>query len=84
MGLYRITIDLNSISYELEAENEDKAIEYAKECFTDETPHDIIKWANFHTHQYKNNSQDNVEYLDELVYSAEKLIQLTGGNNDNV
>ena len=53
MELYRVTIDLNSISYELEAENEDKAIEYAKECFTDETPYDIIKWANFHTHQYE-------------------------------
>lgn len=53
MELYRVTIDLNSISYELEAESEDKAIEFAQECFFDETLYDIIKWADFKTYQYE-------------------------------
>ena len=51
MSLYRVTIDLNSISYELEAESHEKAIEYAQECFYDETLYDIIKWANYQTKQ---------------------------------
>jgi hypothetical protein len=53
MDRYRITIDLNSISYELEAESESKAIEYAQECFFDEKLYDLIKWANFQTYQYE-------------------------------
>ena len=51
MELYRVTIDLNSISYEVEAESEDKAIEFAQECFFDETLYDIIKWADYKTQQ---------------------------------
>jgi hypothetical protein len=53
MELYRVTIDLNSISYEVEAESESKAIEFAQECFFDETLYDIIKWADFKTHKYE-------------------------------
>jgi hypothetical protein len=51
MKLYRITIDLNSISYEVEAESESKAIEFAQECFFDETLYDIIKSADYKTQQ---------------------------------
>jgi hypothetical protein len=51
MELYRVTIDLNSISYEVEAESESKAIEFAQECFFDETLYDIIKWADYKTQQ---------------------------------
>jgi hypothetical protein len=51
MELYRVTINFNPISYELEAENEDKAIEYAQECFFDETLYDIIKWADLKVQQ---------------------------------
>lgn len=47
MALYKVTIDLNSISYEIEAENEDKAIELAQDCFYEEKSFDIIKWANY-------------------------------------
>ena len=51
MELYRITINFNPISYELEAESEDKAIEYAQECFFDEKLHDIIGSADFEVQQ---------------------------------
>jgi hypothetical protein len=51
MKRYRVTIDLNSISYEIEAENEEKAIEYAEECFYEETLYDILKWANYITEE---------------------------------
>ena len=47
MNKYRVTVNLNSISYEFEAENEAKAIEFAEECFYDETLYDILKWANY-------------------------------------
>jgi hypothetical protein len=45
MQNYRITIELMPISYEIEAENEEKAKEYAKEFFFDETIHDIFDGA---------------------------------------
>lgn len=51
MELYRITINFNPISYELEAESEDKAIEYAQECFFDEKLHDIIGSADLEVQQ---------------------------------
>lgn len=47
MNKYRVTVNLNSISYEFEAENETKAIEFTEECFYDETLYDILKWANY-------------------------------------
>ena len=53
MSLYRITIDLKSISYEVEAESEEKAIEFAQECFFDETLYDVIKYADIQTYQYE-------------------------------
>lgn len=45
MPKYMVQISPNSISYELEADSEKKAIEYAQECFNDETIYDILKWA---------------------------------------
>lgn len=47
MKNYSVTIKLDSITYEIEAENEEKAIESAQELFADETIYDIIKWAGY-------------------------------------
>jgi len=51
MKNYRITVELVPISYEIEAENEEKAKEYAKDCFFDETIYDIFKYAELQTQQ---------------------------------
>lgn len=47
MKKYRIQIDLSPVGYELEAEGEDKAQEYAQECFYDETMYDLLKYAKY-------------------------------------
>jgi hypothetical protein len=47
MKTYRVQIDFMPIGYEVEAENEDKAIEYAEECFFQETNYDILKHAKY-------------------------------------
>ena len=47
MPKYMVQISPNSISYELEADSEKKAIEYAQECFSDESTYDILKWADY-------------------------------------
>ena len=78
MSLYRITIDLKPISYEIEAESEEKAIEFAQECFYDETLYDIIKYADIQTYQYEGEDK-GMNSLDEIVLLAEKLVELTGG-----
>ena len=57
MPKYRVTIDLNSISYEIDADNEDKAVEYAQECFNDETLYDVLKWAEYQTEEVAEWSQ---------------------------
>jgi hypothetical protein len=57
MELYRVTINFNPISYELEAENEDKAVEYAQECFFDEKLHDIIGSADLEVQQMERSKQ---------------------------
>lgn len=49
MPKYNVRINLNSISYEIEADNEDKAIEFAKDCVYDETTYDLLKWADYET-----------------------------------
>jgi hypothetical protein len=51
MKNYRITVELVPISYEIEAENEEKAKEYAKDCFFDETIYDIFENAELQTQQ---------------------------------
>ena len=53
MNKYKVTINLNSISYELEAENDSKAVEYAQECFYDEKLYDIIKRASYQIDELK-------------------------------
>lgn len=47
MPKYEVRVNLNSISYEIEADSEEKAIEYAQECFSDESTYDILKWADY-------------------------------------
>jgi len=47
MPKYEVRIDLNSITYEIEADNEEKAIEFAGEIVYDETMYDLLKWANY-------------------------------------
>ena len=51
MKNYRITVELVPISYEIQAESEEKAKEYAKDCFFDETIYDIFKYAELQTEQ---------------------------------
>jgi hypothetical protein len=47
MTRYRVEIELMPIAYELEGENEDKAKEYAEECFFDEALYDLLKHASY-------------------------------------
>jgi hypothetical protein len=51
MKNYRITIELVPISYEIQAESEEKAKEYAKDCFFDETIYDIFENAELQIQQ---------------------------------
>jgi len=51
MKRYRVTIELNPISYEIEAESKGKAIEYAQECYYEETLYDLAKWAEYTTEE---------------------------------
>jgi hypothetical protein len=44
---YRIEIELLPVAYEVEGESEDKAKEYAEECFYDETMYDLLKYAKY-------------------------------------
>lgn len=53
MAKYRITINLNSISYELEAKSDLEAVEYAQECFYTESLYDVIKWADYEIEEFK-------------------------------
>jgi len=47
MKKYKVTINLNSISYEIEAENEDKAVAQAYELAMEESQYDLLKWADY-------------------------------------
>ncbi len=47
MTRYRVEIELMPVAYELEGENEDKAKEYAEECFFDEALYDLLKHASY-------------------------------------
>jgi hypothetical protein len=49
MPKYNVRINLNSISYEIEADNEDKAVEFANNCASGETAYDLLKWADYET-----------------------------------
>lgn len=50
---YEVRINLNSISYEIEADSKEKAIEYAQECVYDETLYDLLKWADYEVNTIK-------------------------------
>jgi hypothetical protein len=44
---YRVEIELLPLGYEIKATDEDKAKEYAQECFYDETMYDLLKYAKY-------------------------------------
>ena len=48
---YKVTISLNSISYEIEAENEEVAIQKANELAMTESHYDLLKWADYEAEQ---------------------------------
>jgi disulfide oxidoreductase YuzD len=54
MPKYEVRIDLNSITYEIEADNEDKAVKFAKEIANDETMYDLLKWALYTVEEMTN------------------------------
>ena len=47
MTKYNVRIDLNSINFDIEAENKDEAVQKANELAMDETMYDILKWADY-------------------------------------
>jgi len=51
--LYEVKINLNSITYEIEADDEDTAIEEASELALDETQYDLLKWADYDVEEIK-------------------------------
>lgn len=57
MKKYEVRIYLNSLSYEVEAESEEKAIEYAEEIFYEETMYDLIKRADYEINELEGASK---------------------------
>jgi hypothetical protein len=47
MPKYTVTINLNSISYDIESDNEDNAIAQAEAFALEESQYDLIKWAYY-------------------------------------
>jgi len=47
MPKYEVIIDLNSMAYEIEADNEEEATQSAVEIAHNETPYDLLKWADY-------------------------------------
>ena len=47
MKRYRVQIELMPLGYEVEAFTEDKAVDYAEECFFQEVNYDILKHAKY-------------------------------------
>lgn len=47
MPKYEVTVDINSITYEIEANNEDEAMDMASSLAMQETQYDLLKWANY-------------------------------------
>ena len=56
MPKYEVRIDLNSITYEIEADNEEKAIEFAGEIVYDETMYDLLKLAYYEVEEITNDA----------------------------
>jgi hypothetical protein len=44
---YQVRVYLNALSYDIEAENEDKAIEIAYDHASNESHYDLLKWADY-------------------------------------
>lgn len=53
MPNYQVRINLNSISLEVEADDEDHAIELAEEIALEENMYDILKWAEYDVEEVK-------------------------------
>lgn len=51
MAKYKVTISLNSISYDIEAENDEKAVTIANELAMSESHYDLLKWADYETEE---------------------------------
>jgi hypothetical protein len=43
---YEVTIDLSSLTYEIEADTEEEAMDFGKQLVYDETMYSIMKWAD--------------------------------------
>lgn len=53
MTKYQVIVDLNSITYEIEAEDEEQAIEQAEELAMEESQYDLLKWADYSVDEAK-------------------------------
>jgi hypothetical protein len=47
MPRYKVTINLNSLSYEVDTEYEYDAVKLAEQMALDEPQYDLLKWANY-------------------------------------
>jgi uncharacterized OsmC-like protein len=47
MPEYNVRVDLNSMNFDIEADNEDEAIQKASELAMEKTIYDILKWADY-------------------------------------
>jgi hypothetical protein len=54
MPKYEVRIDLNSITYEIEAEDKGKAVDSAIEIVYYETMYDLLKWAKYEVEEITN------------------------------
>ena len=53
MPNYEVTIDLSSLTYEIEADTEEKAMEFAKEIVYDNTVYNLLEWADYTAKEIK-------------------------------
>jgi len=53
MPKYEVRINLNSITYELEADDEGEATNHAHQMALDETQYDLLKWADYEVSEIK-------------------------------
>lgn len=51
MPKYKVTIYLNAIDYEIEAENPEVAIQNARDYAIQESQYDLLKWADYETEE---------------------------------
>lgn len=53
MPNYDVRINLNSISFNIDADDEDHAVEMAHEIAMEENMYDILKWADYDVEEVK-------------------------------